>query len=357
MQFDGVTRGELREALLDAFNPFTFQAMLSERLNKGFFTYAPPYGDFSTQLFTLLDTANRENWIDQIAVKAREFNPGNPKLALFTARLGLGPAPRQELEEIIRRTNAFLDIGVWVAKLTQLEYQVCRIEVPTEQGEMMYGTGFLVGPGLVMTNFHVVDAVVRGEQGLTTPEGRSAKAAKVRCRFDYKLLDNQTVNPGTLYTLAERWVVDVSPPLPAQPDNLDCAVLRLATNAGNEPISASAGSNGEKRGFIKVPVEEYTFARDTPIIIVQHPQAEPLKIAWESNAVDALAPDRSRVTYRTNTAPGSSGSPCFTQNLDPVALHHSGDPNYPPVPVVNEGIPLSSIRKLLKQRGADAELG
>lgn len=34
------------------------------------------------------------------------------------------------------------------------------------------------------------------------------------------------------------------------------------------------------------------------------------------------------IRYRTNTLPGSSGSPCFSQGWDLVALHHNGDPEF-----------------------------
>jgi len=70
-----------------------------------------------------------------------------------------------------------------------------------------------------------------------------------------------------------------------------------------------------------------------------------------------LSQDRSRVTYTTNTEGGSSGSPCFSQQLVPVALHHAGDPAYPHVGRVNEGIPLSTIRKLLRTKGLEGGLG
>ena len=66
-----------------------------------------------------------------------------------------------------------------------------------------------------------------------------------------------------------------------------------------------------------------------------------------------------RVRYRTNTEPGSSGSPCFDQNWSLVALHHSGDPNFDGIkqPEYNRGIPIAAIRSLIEARGLAGALG
>jgi hypothetical protein len=61
---------------------------------------------------------------------------------------------------------------------------------------------------------------------------------------------------------------------------------------------------------------------------VQHPDARPLELALDTEAVIGLNGNRTRVRYRTNTEPGSSGSPCCAGNWDMVALHHVGDPRY-----------------------------
>jgi V8-like Glu-specific endopeptidase len=55
------------------------------------------------------------------------------------------------------------------------------------------------------------------------------------------------------------------------------------------------------------------------------------------------------VSYKTNTDGGSSGSPCFDQDWNLVALHHSGDPNYALGP--NEGIPIDAIVTAIQSRG------
>src|SRR5438309_9224185 len=129
----------------------------------------------------------------------------------------------------------------------------------------MYGTGFLVAPDLLMTNYHVIEAVDKGEQGKTTHHGYSAKSTNMRCRFDYKRMNGGTVNDGTVYRAAVNWRYDVSPYDPPGPENLDYAILRLEISPGNLPIGPDPGRFGSKRGFIKVPEAEYSFAQGTPL--------------------------------------------------------------------------------------------
>src|SRR5690242_20109557 len=237
MQFDGPTRGELRAALEDAFTPGDLPIMLTERLNKKWFNYVPPNGSFPQQIYALLERANAENWIEQIALRGLEFNPGNPKLVAFAAIIKL-TASNGEFERTIRNQNRFLDPNTFRTKMGRIEFQVCRVEVPTEQGRIEYGTGFLVGAECVLTNYHVVEAVVADESGATTPNGHNAKPGNVRCRFDYKELEQQVVNQGTVCRLAVNWCVDRSEPDPAGPQKLDYALLRLESRVAEQPIAA-----------------------------------------------------------------------------------------------------------------------
>ena len=58
--------------------------------------------------------------------------------------------------------------------------------------------------------------------------------------------------------------------------------------------------------------------------IIQHPNSEPKQLALRQNElIDVLA---NHLHYRTDTAPGSSGSPVYNDQWELVALHHSGVP-------------------------------
>ena len=61
----------------------------------------------------------------------------------------------------------------------------------------------------------------------------------------------------------------------------------------------------------------------------------------------------SRIRYDTNTAGGSSGSPCLNDSLELVALHHMGDPDFARAhtPTFNQGIPIQLIADRLSRKG------
>ena len=97
-------------------------------------------------------------------------------------------------------------------------------------------------------------------------------------------------------------------------------------------------------------VSPATVAAKQPIVIVQHPNGQPLKLAIDSEGVIEVTENRLR--YRTNTEPGSSGSPVFDGRLQLVALHHAGDPDYSELHLAeyNQGIPIAKVKASVKER-------
>jgi hypothetical protein len=89
-------------------------------------------------------------------------------------------------------------------------------------------------------------------------------------------------------------------------------------------------------------------------MVVQHPCHDPTSFDDVQDAVLRVNPNGTRVHYRTNTMPGSSGSPVLNRHLDLVALHHSGEPGGPDFMLechqqvskatYNEGIPIAKIQ-------------
>ncbi len=70
------------------------------------------------------------------------------------------PSSTPALERTIKEKNPFLDVEMFRTKLGEIEAQVCRIEIDTPRGTV-YGTGFLLGPDVLMTNHHVMESVDR----------------------------------------------------------------------------------------------------------------------------------------------------------------------------------------------------
>ena len=83
-----------------------------------------------------------------------------------------------------------------------------------------------------------------------------------------------------------------------------------------------------------------------------------MKLALDLEAELELNANGTRVLYKTRTEAGSSGSPCFNELWEVVALHHAGDPSYAGFynPAFNEGIPISKIVERLRAKDLTAGL-
>lgn len=362
----GLTGGQYEEfclALVDAFpTASALEQMLRFRLSKNLSRYALGNNLFDVA-FKLVAAAEAEGWTLALIAGARDANPGNAKLLALAAQFGLAPRVPAgfDLERVIREAHAFVDVEIWLSRLGEIAGQVCRVEVALNDGHIVFGTGFLVGPDLVLTNYHVMEDVIMGEARRSA--GAWAKPQDVTLRFDYRRsADGTFVRPGCEYKLAHDWLLDFGSMSPVdherepklrlpESDELDYALLRVAGMPGDGTIGPGPSRESPRRGWICLPDDGCALVSGAPLLIVQHPQSEPLKL--DVNTIIDTNRNATRVRYRTNTEPGSSGSPCFDVNWNAVAMHHSGDPNFDRghEPEYNEGIPLDSIVRLLKHRG------
>jgi hypothetical protein len=284
-------------------------------------------------VFDIFEWCESQGRLLEFLLGAAKNNPGNPKLKTAMAQLRTLPNSGQQLslegwkqlgaingeeglEKVVLETVPFQDIASWLDNLAKIRRRVCRVEPQTENKEG-YGTGFLIAPDVVMTNYHVIKKFL--EQG----------ADKVCLRFDYEVgLDGASVSKGTEVKLAADWHLLSSSIL-----ELDFALIRLADKVGAEP-----------RGFLKLK-GNHLFAVGEPLIILQHPAARPLQLAMGS--VTNLNPKADRVAYNTNTEPGSSGSPCLNASLEAVAIHHFGTEDQ------NRGVRFNSILSFLRSRSSE----
>ncbi|MBV6626583.1 MAG: trypsin-like peptidase domain-containing protein [Rivularia sp. (in: Bacteria)] len=356
MKLEGKQYQKLRDALVEAFPS---QPKLAEfvkfQFDKSLNTISSENNPIDKIAFDLIGASQAEGWTDKLIAGAREANPGNPSLFIIAQELNLTISlPSQlskvgGLEKIVKKTNSFLDVNTWREKLGTIEAQVCRIEITKKNNFQSFGTGFLIAPNVVITNYHVIEPVISEN---ATPEN-------VILRFDYKQLEGKVINKGTEYRLdVDDWLIDKSPytdnSLPTA-DELDYALLRIDAVAGEESIANNSVPDTPHRGWIKLPDSlDYQFLPETPLLIVQHPEAQPLKLAFDTDAIISVNENGTVVKYKTNTEGGSSGSPCFDINWNLVALHHSGDPNYNPA--YNAGSPFTAICARLEKQGLLAKL-
>jgi len=338
----GAQKEALRDALMSAFyNRDELDQLLTFRLNRSLDEVAGP-GNLKAVTLAVIKAAEGEGWTDALIRKAHEYRPNNPSLqGFFAAYVGstqrdvdraLGDSGA-ELERTIEALNAFQDVRAWRERLCEIEARVCRIDHGGP--DKPQGTGFLVAPDVVMTNHHVLAKLIAG----------AWRVGDVILRFDHHRLVDGSTTRGTEHRLHADWCIASSPPsaLDTRPDataapstaELDFALVRLAAPAGADRVE------GRERGAVTFRRGAVAFKPGMGLIIVQHPRGGPMKLAIDTKAVTEVTANQTRVRYRTNTEPGSSGSPCFTMGWELAALHHSGNPELQAR--YNEGVPLDTI--------------
>jgi hypothetical protein len=342
------------DAFFDAFSPQEFDDLLAgldDRIGNYVSDMRPP----KVVIGEVIAAYSRRNEEDRLIAAAVALRPGDESLARLARRPTDPLLDTARFERLIVETNSFLDINAWLNAAASRQACVCRIELERLDGTRSFGTGFLVGPDLVMTAFHVLHPVVLAESSEASDAASLAKASSVVCRFDYAVLPAGMTHAGAEFALADDWRVALgrtpSDGLPATIDRLDYAIVRLARPAGELPVVGAGPWSRPRRGWIALPTSgiRHPFQRQSPLFMIQHPKAGPIKLALETNAIHALDPNRVWVRYRTNSESGSSGSPCFDQNWNLIALHHSSDTG--PEPAYNEGIPIDTIVAHLTHHG------
>ena len=175
---------------------------------------------------------------------------------------------------------------------SELARSVGRIVV-REIGGTSFGTGFLISPALVMTNHHVL------------PGPQAAEQATFQLDY-YERRDLEIGPTVTLHFDPNRFFV--------ADRALDFAIVALA-----DPNGAASD-----RTSIRLISESGKALVGEPVNIIQHPRGRPQKIAIKNNEI--VGHSGSFLHYKTDTEPGSSGSPVMNMQWELAALHHSGVP-------------------------------
>ena len=171
---------------------------------------------------------------------------------------------------------------------------VARIEIGAARA-----TGFLVGPGLLMTNNHVLENEEDARRALAEFDYQDNAAGELLVRQDYRL------NPETFF-ITDR--------------TLDFTIVGVADlSVRNRALSTYP--------WLKLIAELGKAEKGDGVNIIQHPRGGLKQIAFRRNDVIEI-PDGQKdfLYYTTDTEPGSSGSPCFNDQWELIALHHSGVP-------------------------------
>jgi Trypsin-like peptidase domain len=200
-----------------------------------------------------------------------------------------------------------------------------------EIGGQPAGTSFLVGPDLLLTAAHVIDASnfpprpngpVMAVFDFLPQGGRSRAETGLRV----PIIDVGLV--GSFPTQNE--ILNKASDFSATNEYLDFLLMRLDRNM------ASDDTNGPSRGFYELHKDDYAFGQAKLLRIIQHPLGQTLQISHAIGQV-AVNQQKTRVRYKTNTLPGSSGAAVIDPNGRLVALHHFSARGF------NQGVLISRI--------------
>jgi len=175
-----------------------------------------------------------------------------------------------------------------------------------------FATGFLVAPGLLLTNQHVL------------PSPDVARVATVT--FDAEDgVDGLPKSPHVFRLEPQRGYVSDK--------GLDfCFVAAAARSTQGVPISSF--------GFLRLHQTTGKILREEYATIIQHPRGRQKQVAARNNQILVYVYDRelkeeqqradnNYLYYETDTLPGSSGAPVFSDQWFVVALHRRGVPSTP----------------------------
>lgn len=179
-----------------------------------------------------------------------------------------------------------------------------------------YATGFLVAPGLLLTNHHVLaSAEVATAASVTFDAEDGMNGLPLRPKV-FKLLPYQ----GYLSN--------------AELDFCFVAVAQRSTE----------GDDLADMGYLRLHQGTGKIMRDEYATIIQHPRGRQKQVAARNNHIEVYVYDKelsssqdiqdnNHIYYSTDTLPGSSGAPVFSDQWYVVALHRRGVPRTGPDPV------------------------
>lgn len=354
-QWSGPWMEKFRKAILSAFNQQELQLLTFDYFGPTdtFINLTSPNAKFEYRIYELIDQARMSDWLLDLVAATRERRPKNKDVEQIAEDLGLtvtGPrllkSSIKPLEELIQEHAKYITPSAFREKMAELEGQVCRVVIPGGGG-----SGFLVGPDLVMTNQHVIERI----------KNNLVNIADVRCWFDYREATDgtpmSTKKTTEVKLRANKWLeheksasqYDWDPTLgDAAADETDCALIRLEDQIGDIPVGGATGDEkAAPRGWIDANAAVPPVIAGNQVFILQHPRTEPLQLTI--GTVKEFNQRGTRMRYDANTKDGSSGSPCFDSDLNLVALHHAYDPAAPPK--WNQAVPLGRIQETWKADG------
>jgi V8-like Glu-specific endopeptidase len=200
------------------------------------------------------------------------------------------------IQSVVNATESTLSASVWQTRVVHAVRALCRIDAIGSRGEEVRGSGFLVGPDLVLTCAHVIRGLARGD---------------MRFRFDDFGIPGAPP-PVDFGLRGEGWQVDVTSP---DEPGLDFALLRLDGSPGHRyegtdgtwiDLTASRG-DPRFRSIAWIP----GFGQDRS-----------MHVECATLALQDTAPSSGEIHYFVNEARvGSSGAPVLDRDMRLLGIH------------------------------------
>lgn len=301
---------DIDEAMLataeEAIARWDARAEVRKARNEALAARRPLEADTRTRL-----AARVNNLVADVRLSSRGRRPpSNPTLkALVERPTPVTPEEIDEsiVQEVVVGARDFLSIE-FLERGLLASRSVGRVLVSSGSGLKARGTGFLVAPGLLLTNHHV----------LTSRE--LALVCSVEMDYEQNRL-GPPKHPQVFSFEPDRFFLNDAA--------LDYALVAVAATSDRSVALANYGwlTLNAAQGKIVVSDQDY-------LNIIQHPLGREKEVVIRNNrildlrtsndaAADALGPF---LHYEGDTEKGSSGSPVLNDQWNVVALHHSGVP-------------------------------
>lgn len=344
MMIDSDFRQQTHRALLDAFDQEHLAELLRDKLEVRLDRIIPP-GPMSLAMFNVLKHVEMAGWLPDLIKIAYEEKPESPALAKLYQTLGFsshlvglkgegGPQPAPTaampslsaidpgLESAVQAAVG-LSAPDWRRHLRDIEPAVCRVEVKG----LPRGTGFLVGPDLVLTTSFVVEGIME----------EPWKEALLRFRFDYRG-EVYTGDSGVLRPSQPDWLV-------CKDDDLPFALVRLQP----EEAAKSSNASATPRRWLPIPAQLPSLQPGDPLVLAQYPNqlSEPLTISVAPQGVEKVDVQEGQLLHGAESGPGSAGAPCFDRQFTLVGMHFGRKDS------TGAAILITTIREKLAAMGLD----
>ncbi|MEY9419446.1 hypothetical protein ABIF69_005888 [Bradyrhizobium japonicum] len=223
---------------------------------------------------------------------AGAYNPGPTGLKTSKAIPILRILEAMRETESDRETTGTTADGFPEERLAEAAQAVCTIHLG--QGRTLVGSGFLVGPDLVLTAYHVIRSAIE-----------TGRVSDLRCRFGEREAGNVCAVDAVI---AFSPLVEDRPPLIAA-GRLDYALLRLTFPVGN------------RLGWLPVVASRPAPVAGGPLRVSTRVLGHKVDLRGHVRGTDETG---TTVRYTIGSRfTGSSGSPCFDADLNVVAMHQS----------------------------------